>query len=69
MANNAGYTDPNEALKYALQGFELSKKIKYDYGIGTMAYLAGFTYADLNNYAKADSFLTIAEQKFLQTGR
>src|SRR5688572_14640453 len=68
LANNAGYTDLNVALDYALQGFELSKKIKYDYGIGTMAYLAGFTYTDLNSYAKADSFLTIAEQKFLETG-
>ncbi len=68
LANNAGYTDLNDALEYALRGFELSKKINYAYGIGTMAYVAGFTYGDLNNYAKADSFLTIAEQKFLQTG-
>ncbi len=68
LANNAGYTDLNNALEYALQGFELSKKLKYEYGIGTMAYVAGFTYADLNDYVKADSFLTIAEQSFLKRG-
>ena len=68
LFNNTGYNDLNTALEYALQGFELSKKLRYDYGIGMMAYNAGFTYTDLGNFMKADSFLLIAEKNFLQTG-
>jgi tetratricopeptide (TPR) repeat protein len=66
LGNNVGYYDLNGALKYALEGFDLSKKINYPPGIGNMAYLSGITYMDLGDYPKSDSFLNIAEQKYQQ---
>lgn len=66
LGNEIGYNDPKKALEYALQGFELSKKIGFDKGIGTMAYISGITYMDLGNYPASDSFLNIAEIQFKQ---
>lgn len=66
LANEVGYTDINKALDYGLQGYDLATKLNFDIGIGNLAYVTGFTYADMGNHEMADSFLHIAEQKFLQ---
>jgi signal transduction histidine kinase len=58
--------DPGKALPYALQGYELSRKLEFKKGIGTMAYIAGFLYQNLGNYNISDSFLNIAEVQFRQ---
>lgn len=65
LGNEVGYTDLNKALKYALEGLELSRKINYEYGKGVMSYLTGITYMDMGTYGLADSFLTISEAKFI----
>lgn len=64
LGNNVGYYDLSGALKYALDGFELSKKLNFKPGIGNLSYLTGITYMDLGDYKKSDSFLTIADQQF-----
>lgn len=64
LGNEVGYIDPEQALEYAQEGYNLSNKINYEFGIGTMAYILGFLNQDLNNYALSDSFLILAEEKF-----
>jgi two-component system, NarL family, sensor kinase len=64
IANNIGYYDLSGALNYSLEGLELSKKLDYPLGVGHMSYITGITYADLGDYTKADSFLTVAEEKY-----
>jgi signal transduction histidine kinase len=66
LGNETGYTNLKEALSYAMQGYALSIDLNYQKGIGNLAYLTGITYMDLGNYNLSDSFLTIAEQEFLQ---
>jgi len=66
LGNEVGYTDPSKALRYALQGYELSQKIKYEKGIGDMAYLAGILEMDMGNFNVSDSFLNISEKQFRQ---
>lgn len=65
LGNEVGYTDLNKALEYAQQGYELSKKLDYEYGKASMSYLTGITYMDMGIYSMADSFLTIAEKKYI----
>lgn len=64
LGNEVGYIDPGQALEYAQEGYNLSRKINYEFGIGTMAYILGFLNQDLNNYSLSDSFLMLAEEKF-----
>jgi len=64
LGNNVGYYDLSGALKYALDGLELSKKLNFKTGIGNLAYLTGITYMDLGNYKKSDSFLIISDPQF-----
>jgi two-component system NarL family sensor kinase len=66
LGNNVGYYDLNGALKYALEGLELSKKLDFKMGIGHMSYISGITYMDMGDYKKSDSFLTIAEVQYNQ---
>jgi len=64
LANNVGYYDLSGALKYSLDGLELSKRLDFKLGIGHMCYITGITYADLGDYKKSDSFLTLAETQY-----
>ena len=66
LGNEVGYTDQNKALLYGKQGYALSTKINYVRGMGRTSYLTGTTYMELGDYALADSFIAIAEQKFTQ---
>lgn len=65
LANEIGYTDLKKALEYSLEGLALSQKINYEYGKGVMAYMTGISYEEMGNYAMTDSFLNVAEQKFI----
>lgn len=66
LGNEVGYQDLNGALKYGLEGLALSQKLNYQQGIASTSYMIGYTYSDLGNYSKGDSFLNFAEQKFKQ---
>lgn len=66
LGNEVGYTDLKGALKYAQDGLTLSKKLNYQWGEANTSYQMGYTYADLGNYVLGDSFLNVAEQKFIQ---
>jgi len=66
LGNEIGYTDPAGALRYAMEGFELSKKLRFARGEGNLAYLTAILHEDLGNSMLADSFLTIAASRFTE---
>ena len=68
LGNEVGYNDLKKALEYAYEGYELSKKLNYQTGIGNLAYLIGILYDEEGQYPLSDSFLNIAESKFQMLG-
>ena len=58
--------DEKKALAYAQQGYALSRKLHYPFGIAKTAYQQSAAQSYLGNYALADSFLTEAEKYFVR---
>jgi two-component system NarL family sensor kinase len=68
LGNAYAYTDLDKSISYLKQGYSLSNKLHYPFGIARNAYLLGVSYVDASQYATADSFIHIAEQEFEKLG-
>lgn len=68
LGNAYAYSDLPRSIGYLQEGHTLSKQIKYPYGIARNAYLLGVSYTDAGEYARADSFIRLAEKDFRELG-
>lgn len=60
--------DPNKALEYAIQAYDLSKAINSDEDILQSAIKLAEAYCNLSEYAQANEFALIARDYALETG-
>jgi len=68
LGNTVSYYDLVAAEKYMTDGIALSKKLKYEEGVGRCSYILGFVYMDLSNYPAAWQQLQEAEAVAVKLG-